>query len=195
MEKLPKIMKEQVYHILITDFCGRECPLCCNRLYDLDNLPTVTGEMLRTAHTVCLTGGEPLNIGIYTLIKFCHNIRKQYPNIQKLYIYTSGAELELIDINYWKILSVDIDGINVSPKNRNDWDGLRRFSRICNHLISERSRALSNRLYIFQEQQRTWDNICDITHLSDNWQVIGRKWDREFKTPENEHFVRLPILY
>lgn len=188
-------MQEQVYHILITDFCGRKCPLCCNRLYDLDNLPTVTGEMLRTAHTVCLTGGEPFSIGPYALRKICRNIRKQYPNIQKLYIYTSGAELELIDIGYWELLIMDIDGINVSPKKRDDWDGLYRLSKICNHLTSERSKALSNRLYIFQEQQREWDRIRNIIHLSDNWQVIGRKWDREFKTPDNEHFVRLPILY
>ncbi len=54
---------------------------------------------------------------------------------------------------------------------------------------------LSNRLYVFDDQWQEWEKIRGEVHLSDNWQVIGRKWDAEFKTPENEHFVRLPILF
>ena len=48
-------MTEQIYHILIKKECTHYCPLCCNRLYDLDKLPSITGDQLREAHTVCLT--------------------------------------------------------------------------------------------------------------------------------------------
>ena len=54
---------------------------------------------------------------------------------------------------------------------------------------------LSNRLYVFDDQWQEWEKISGEVRLSENWHVIGRKWDTEFKTPENEHFVRLPILF
>ena len=69
--------------------------MCCNRLYDLDKLPTITGEQLREAHTVCLTGGEPFLLDQWDLIHLCGKIRQQYPNIQKVYIYSSDQRMTL----------------------------------------------------------------------------------------------------
>lgn len=33
-----------------------------------------------------------------------------------------------------------------------------------------------------------------LISIKQGWNIIGRVWDKKFKTPENEHFVRLPIL-
>lgn len=187
-------MTEQIYHILIKKECSHNCPLCCNRLYNLDNLPCITGEQLRTAHTVCLTGGEPFLMNPSELLSLCRRIRSQYPNIQKLYIYSSGTGFRNYSINEWARLVSQIDGLNISPKNKCEWETLQLlYMRHWAKLMSEPK--LSNRLYVFDDQWQEWENISKEVHLSDNWQVIGRKWDAEFNTPENEHFVRLPILY
>ena len=189
-------MQEQVFHILITKECTHKCPLCCNRLYDLDNLPTVTGEMLRTAHTVCLTGGEPFLLDSVELIDLCKGIRKQYPNIQKLYIYTSGTGFAGFTKSQWIQLFQYIDGINIAPKNRYEWAVLMQQFQMNNYWFELTSHpAFSNRLYLFEDQLENWEFFKLRMQIPDTWQVIGRKWDAEFKTPENEHFVRLPILF
>ena len=86
-------MKEQVYHIVITKYCDHDCPLCCNKFYDLDRLPTVTGDNLREANTVCLTGGEPFVLLPDTISGLSKALKEQYPNIQRIYVYTSGLRL------------------------------------------------------------------------------------------------------
>lgn len=54
----------------------------------------------------------------------------------------------------------------------------------------------SNRLYILPEQQQAYERTLRSIDpkMLEGWNIIGRVWDKEFKTPENEHFVRLPIL-
>lgn len=188
-------MKEQIYHILIKKECGHNCPMCCNKLFDLDTLPSITGEQLRSAHTVCLTGGEPFAIDTHALTKLCENMRKQYPNIQKIYIYTSGNYFDEMTAYEWKRLIGAIDGLNVSPKNQYDWGAFYDLTQtsVWFDMLSEQ--RLSNRLYVFDGQFEEWEKLNQKIYLPRCWKVIGRKWDTMFNTPENEHFVRLPILY
>ena len=188
-------MKEQIYHILIKKECGHNCPKCCNKLYDLDTLPSITGEQLRAAHTVCLTGGEPFALGAHPLIKLCENLRKQYPNIQKIYIYTSGNYFDEMTAYDWHRMSKAIDGLNVSPKNEFDWGAFYDLTQTAAWFDMLSEPRLSNRLYVFDGQWDAWDEIRQKIYLPKCWQVIGRKWDTTFNTPDNEHFVRLPILY
>lgn len=57
----------------------------------MDNVPTITANELKSADTVCLTGGDPfLYSGLQTFIS---RLREQYPNIKNLYAYTSGSAL------------------------------------------------------------------------------------------------------
>ncbi len=190
-------MTEQVYHILITRTCDHKCPICCNRLYDLDKLPAVTQQMLSEAHTVCLTGGEPFRVAFSTLLELTRRIRTQFPNIQKLYIYTSGGRLGRPLPHEWRCLFKYVDGLSVSPKSAAEWVAFSEF--IKNDWVSYVAvkRGLSNRLYVFDEQIKNWESVNETNDikLDSTWQIIGRKWDKTFNTPENEHFVRLPILY
>lgn len=58
------MIMEQIYHLYITHKCGHNCPLCCNRLYDIDKLPVITVEDLKngvqrytpTSHSLRLRG-------------------------------------------------------------------------------------------------------------------------------------------
>jgi hypothetical protein len=47
---------------------------------------------------------------------------------------------------------------------------------------------------VFKEQRPIFDAMhIDLSKF--NIDVIGRKWDITFNTPDNEHFARLPILF
>ena len=116
---------EQVLHLFIINTCRHKCPLCCNKFYDIEKIPVVTVERLKSVDTVCLTGGEPLLLRDETLYDFVVGLREQYPNIKNLYVYTSGKELsakrDTVEVLVKNSL---INGVNVSPKDSIDWMGL-----------------------------------------------------------------------
>ena len=99
------------------------------------------------------------------------------------------------DALIWLRLVKHIDGLNVSPKNEYEWDVLRKLHLHWHWPEYMGDERLSNRLYVFDDQWSQYELFKQNFTLTDNWQIIGRKWDSEFKTPENEHFVRLPILW
>lgn len=183
---------ETILHLFITNWCRHDCPLCCNKLYVIDEIPTVTVELLKKAGTVCLTGGEPLSLDSIDFYNFCLELRSQYPNIKNLYVYTSGKELK----NHWdtlKYLTVNktINGINVAPKDMEDWNGFvstyKKFPEFWGNIDS-------NRVYVFDGQRRNYEAMKpQIAGI--NAEILGRKWQQVFNTPNNEHFVRLPILF
>lgn len=183
---------ETILHLFITNECRHDCPLCCNKLYVIDEIPTVTVELLKKADTVCLTGGEPFALDPIDVFNFCTELRSQYLNIKRLYVYTSGAEL----LNQWDVLKgltafKTINGINVAPKDMKDWNGLirtyRTFPEVWNNIDS-------NRIYVFDNQRKNYEDVKPLLE-GINAEVLGRKWQQVFNTPENEHFVRLPILF
>lgn len=182
---------EQVLHLFITNACRHDCPLCCNKFYDIEKIPVVTVERLQSVDTVCLTGGEPLGLTDETLYDFVVGLRGQYPTIKSLYVYTSGKELSAKRGTVEALVNrALINGINVSPKDSADWMGLATAIRETPAIF----KSGSNRLYVFEEQQSEFAKW--------KWQfsdksidIIGRKWDRVFNTQGNEHFERLPILF
>jgi len=52
-------MKVDTMHLFITKRCTNDCPLCCNKNYDIEKVPLPTEEELSSVSTVCLTGGDP----------------------------------------------------------------------------------------------------------------------------------------
>ena len=181
-------------HLMINKKCDHDCPLCCNKLYDLDKIPVATVEELKTVHTVCITGGEPFfaNIDINALAR---NIREQYENVKDIFVYTSGRAL--FRQNRTLMLS-ELSGVNIAPKNHTDWSELEYFeNNFYRHGESRLIRSLKmlqkNRLYVFKDQI---DEFKRFKNLPDwyNLQVIYRIWEKEFKTPDNEIFRRLPIF-
>ena len=183
---------EEVLHLFITNNCRHNCKLCCNKFYKIDEIPVVTVELLKSVQTVCLTGGEPFSVPNEILKNFIIELRSQYENIKKLYMYTSGMEFGkygwkyqiCIDCNY-------INGINVAPKDWLDWQWFADTIKDWNALYPNKN---SNRLYVFKDQRPIFDAMgLDLKDA--NIQVIDRTWDCKFNTPPNEHFARLPILF
>ena len=54
----------KVMHLMILNRCDHSCELCCNKLYNIDELPVATTNELKTISTLCITGGEPFMSGI-----------------------------------------------------------------------------------------------------------------------------------
>ncbi len=182
----------EIMHLMILSKCDHACKLCCNTLYVIDKIPVATVEELKTVHTLCITGGEPFETRI-ELDKFAFQIKEQYGNIEHIYVYTSGGRGFTANIPN---LGFDIfDGVNFAPKNSCDFEALAAFVKFAdnNILTSLRSRP-SNRLYIFKDQTKIFEEkykyLADVLNLN----VIYRTWDKEFKTPNNEIFRRLPIF-
>lgn len=173
-------------HLYITGLCDHKCPLCCNNFYDMDKIPVATVEELSQVTTVCITGGEP-----FLVLKDSNHLqmrlRKQFPNIEHLYIYTSGKALadKWFDKNF-----IGFSGVNIAPKNEKDWNSLQCLEDFTIESLRE---LKENRLYVFKDQVENLEKHKDLVERL-NLNVIYRKWDTEFKTPENEIFRRLPIL-
>lgn len=183
-------MERNIIHLYVISECGKKCPMCCNKLYDIDAVPVVTVAELKSADTVCLTGGDPF---LYNeLYKFIDRLRGQYPNIKNLYAYTSGYALcNYLNLNWFEIGK--LDGVSIAPKDVNDWVSLKNIlkNKALNSILSHMK---SNRLMIFDSQKANFENFLKDIDLS-MFTILGRKWDKEFNTPENEIFRRLPILF
>lgn len=113
-----------IIHLMVTSICDRDCPLCCNKQYDLNTeVPQVTDEELRKAHTIYITGGEPFAFSNPNNI--AKHLKIQYPNIKTVRVYTGAVELALwLKCNSkWYNLTGElnwIDGVTVSLKHKND---------------------------------------------------------------------------
>ena len=200
---------EEVLHLFIVNRCGHNCPLCCNKLYDIEKIPVVTVELLKSVKTVCLTGGEPFRVNPELLGEFIIRLRYYYPNIENLYIYTSGEEIgtcliDLLAVNdpFLGRVKDYINGINFAPKDFKDWIGV--YNAICSYpsfFSKTYNKNSSNRLYIFENMKNTGELFLDDINKKFaggkdlNMNIIHRMWTKNFNTPPNEHFARLPILF
>lgn len=109
-----------VIHLMVTNLCDRNCPYCCNKQYDLNDIPYVTDEELREAHTVFITGGEPFKYS--NPVEIANSLKYKYKNIEKIYVYTNATEFTDWAINNLKELKYSsIDGLNISIKNKDDF--------------------------------------------------------------------------
>ncbi len=173
-----------IIHLLVTPLCDRNCAYCCNKQYDLKDIPIVTDEELREAHTLLLTGGEPFKYSNPPVI--AHYYKKHYPNIQKIYAYTNANELlNYLDYAYYDDFIYDyeenrpnIDGVSVSIKNEVDKEAFDEL--ITRSTINKLS---SNRLYVF-DKKLIPDNLGNFT-------LIHRKWQKDFEPASDSIFRRL----
>ena len=161
-----------IIHLMITSLCARNCRYCCNKAYSLDDIPHVTDDELRNAHTLCITGGEPFMFSNPSA--FAKYFKQFYPNIKRVYVYSNVYELSLYLLNHGTLEG--IDGINASIKSKSDRSA---FDYVKNHL--DILQMKHNRLYVFGDQ---------IPQDPKNFKVIIREWQKEF-VPSDDSIFRL----
>lgn len=178
---------KKIIHLYVISRCTNSCPLCCNNEYDIEKIPVVTVDELKNAETVCLTGGEPF---LYEgICDFAQSIKKQYPNITNIYVYTSG--LSLGRWFTWRDLH-HIDGINISPKGKHDMDALCRIFKY-NYLTDQIYKLKSSRFYQFPDIKDEWVEALNIDKNS-TLKIIKREWQEHFE-PVSGIFRRIPVLF
>lgn len=189
MTQIEKV-KPEIMHLMVLSKCNYNCELCCNKLYDIDKIPVATVDELKTIHTLCITGGEPFMTSI-NLDDFARSVKDGFPNVKNIFVYTSGV---MLLYNLPQIFSY-INGLSICPKSMKDWLALEKIANSTSRdYLNNISKLSSNRLYVFKEQVALFEgrfkHIAEMLSLN----VLYRTWDKEFKTPDNEIFRRLPIL-
>lgn len=180
-------MDNIVLHLMVNKECTNDCPLCCNKQYDINKIPVVTVEELKQTETICITGGEPLLSK--NLINFLESLFKSYVNIKKCIIYTSGGLLSTIYLKHFleiqREYTIEI-GLSIGPKSWKDRANLIASSEIIKRNLSELS---TNRLYCFTKA----DIKISEYYKDSNIDIIDRKWQKDFTPAPNTIFRRLPI--
>jgi len=161
--------------LLITKECNRNCPGCCNKDWDLDNLPICTS--FEGYDEIMLTGGEPM-LKVDLVLKVIEQIRKENP-LAKIYMYTAFVFTSTI-FDTLRLL----DGITVTLHTR--WD-VKKFKWFTQPLYF---------LYLFSEKSlrlNIFDGIKIPKDLNLNlWKVRKNiKWIKNCPLPKDEVFMRL----
>lgn len=184
-----------VLHLMINNRCTNDCPLCCNKQYNVEDIPVVTPNDLKNIDTICITGGAPL-LHICNYEHLIYAIIKQYNNIKHCFTYMNGGECsdytEMLWINFFKTFPVRLPmyktidfGLTISPKSKNDWDKLKKY------VAGNLTNWTSNRIYCFSDK----DIIkAEKLFINDKIDIIKREWQKEFKPAPNTIFRRLPIF-
>jgi len=165
---------EKVIHLLVTSLCNRNCKYCCNKQYSLNDIPYVTDEELRNAHTLCLTGGEPfLFCDPCEIAKY---YKRRYANIKKVYVYTNADELA--DWLCKNPVLHSLDGLNISIKTKKDafvFDEYLKNNSQINNLDS-------NLLYVF-------DGL--YSEQPTGFHTINRSWQPDFEPADDSIFRKV----
>lgn len=179
---------KKIIHLYILNKCSHHCKFCCNNEYSVSDIPVVSVEELKNAEMICLTGGEPFLLD--EVCNFSEEIKKQYPNVKKIFIYTCGDSLY-----HWlqknKTLH-GIDGVNISPKNKYDTECVLNIFNNPEYK-SQIIDLWSNRIYVFPniDIERFWN--LDIEKY-ESINIMRREWQEDFE-PDSGIFRRLPILF
>lgn len=186
-----------VIHLMINRWCGNSCPLCCNKQYDLETVPVATVEDLKAAHTVMLTGGNPF--AVYDIDSFCSRLRRDYSNIKRLYIYTSGSQM-IFNEDVHRYLNVD--GINFSPKSKYDYEAIKKMLTNSDFAVNVFSHVRNNRIilmpndFITRKQQEEYIKSLPLEGLAfygAKFDVEYREWQEEFQ-PNGGVWRRLSVF-
>ena len=183
--------EKQVLHLMINNTCTNDCPLCCNKQYNVDKIPVVTLEDLDSVDTVCITGGAPL-LQMNTCVHIIKNMIIEHNNIKNVFIYCNGYEIE-IGSRHYRVPFITIltnmfpsvnFGLTISPKCKKDWISLQKYVKDIIPCFE------SNIVYCFNENDI---KLANKVFKNLNVKIVERKWQEHFVPTPNTIFRRLPI--
>lgn len=156
-----------IIHLLVTSLCDRDCKYCCNKQYNLKDIPYVTEDELKNCHTIYVTGGEPFLFSQPNNIAL--HLRKKYPNIRNVGVYGNANALREYllsggDLNFTTHLSISV-------KNIQDYNSLPDI--IANPKVRIKSKQ-DNRLYLMYKLQELPKRTSEV------FTIIDREWQEKF---------------
>ena len=102
--------------LLVTQECNRTCDGCCNKQFNLNNLPTITNpDHYNQYDIIMITGGEPMLFSnkIYHFIK---TLKTQLKYKGKIILYTAKID----NLLAMSKLLLYLDGITITLHNQYD---------------------------------------------------------------------------
>lgn len=168
-------------HLMVTTLCDRDCKYCCNKQYDLNDIPQVTDEELKNCHTIYITGGEPFLFSDPNMIAW--QLKRKYSNIKTVRVYTNARALYMYMYRYGSLDA--IDGLSVSIKDINDLNAFRTI--LSDYQTDIEKHCKSNVLYAFAPCRPR----IDIPEYPGNFKVIEREWQEDFVPEPTSIFRRI----
>ena len=158
--------------LLLTKDCDRNCKGCCNKDWDLDNLPQVKDYSIYDE--IYITGGEPMLYPKAILFKFLE-IREV--STAKIYLYTANIT-NLFQTLY--ILTY-LDGITLTLHEQKDVKDFYALELIL-RLIEMKNKSL--RLNVFKG--------IEVEEISSRWKVKKDiEWIKNCPLPKDEELMRI----
>ena len=162
--------------LLMTKICNRNCSGCCNKDYDLDNLPVA--KSYENYRVIMITGGEPLlfPMELCTLI-----VDIQMTVETPIYVYTAKMD----DVNLFTHILNSTNGITLTIHEKED---IPDFIELCQHLSPSMVQDKSMRLNIFN------DTNMDSELIPSYWDYKYIDWIPECPLPKCEEFKRVELF-
>lgn len=101
-----------ILRLLLWSACNRACEGCCNKQWDLDELPVVTEKEIAQADMIILTGGEPM-LRPTRVLSTVSAIRHQAKPGTPIIMYTARM-YQLPEVAYY------LDGVTVTLHEQAD---------------------------------------------------------------------------
>lgn len=162
--------------LLMTQECDRNCPGCCNKDWDLENLPKFRCGEVQNYSSIIITGGEPLLFGEELL----NNIT-WFKSSTKAPVIVYTAMLRRIEL-FQRVLST-CDGITLTLHENYDVED---FLRLNGELLKGDFHFKSLRLNIFKGIEIPKDTNLTLWKIKDNIE-----WIENCPLPSDEVFKRL----
>ncbi len=164
--------------LLMTEDCNRSCEGCCNKDWDLDNLPVETD--FTSYDEVIITGGEPM-LYFNVLENLIYEIRLQNPEV-KIIVYTAKTNIieDLLDI----LGMEEVDGLTVTIHDLKDLINFISFDMAIPKYLRYKS------LYLNMFEGIIHGSLNEI--YKTDWKIKDNvKWIKNCPLPENEVFKRM----
>ena len=167
--------------LLVTKYCPKSCEGCCNKEWDLNNLPVV--DDFSKYDEIIITGGEPLDMmtrqATLHLIDYIYTWYKEKTII--LYTATGSGIL-------WLFKQTEVNGITYTIHDESEIDNLYDVVEYFNAEAHWYPR-ISLRLNVFKGI-----NIPENIDLS-LWTIKKDiEWIKNCPLPEDEVFMRMPNI-
>lgn len=157
--------------LLLFENCNRNCKGCCNKDWDLKNLPIV--KSFAEYNTIMLTGGEPM-LNPNLIVQTCKKIIKE--SLANIYLYTAKVN----NINDVLFVLPYLDGLTVTLHEQKDVSPF----LILDSLLEHYQQNISLRVNIFKNVK--------LPYTKSKWKIKDHiEWIKDCPLPENEIFMRL----
>ena len=163
-----------ILRLLLFEECNRACEGCCNKQFDLDNLPVE--KDFSTYEMIILTGGEPM-LRPKIVLEAIRKIRNQ--SKAKIILYT--AYLNPYNSLTYQVLA-ELDGVTLSLHEQSDINNFQTLQVVIKPAMKDWD--FSKRLNVFKE--------VDLTNIDTSGWVVKKdvEWIENCPLPENEVFMR-----